>query len=140
MRVALAAAGSLNYNPLPEHIISSLAVRYNHIPGVLPRLQSLPEIVKFKNVGKMPNRTPHENAVTFASLYKLHVYVGYLIYPDRNGDLVMDTHSFCVDNKRVVEPTSGIPWNSRVRYCGYRVPVFDHDQFKYLHKFNRLFV
>jgi len=130
-----------NVNPLPELIIQKLSRKYMYMPDILMRLRTLQSIPKGKNIGALSRTTPHDNAVAFAEENDLPVYVGYLIVPDEwDPDPRIITHSFCVQNDQVVEPTAGIQWTPTVRYIGYPVPRSEHKNFLYLNKFNRLFL
>lgn len=144
MKIAIAKATPVtNYNPLPDSIIDRLVKKYSYMPDINMRLNSLPEIKRGKNIGKMPESTPHQNAIQFASQNGFDLYVGYLIEPDRrSGGLMITTHSFCVDSKRmeVVEPTSNVHWGPAVRYVGYPVNPRDYESMKYLNDFNKSFV
>lgn len=125
-----------NDKPLAAKIIERIIPKYGYMPDIYMRLASLPEIKRFKNVGTMPEQTPHENAVAYAKRERLQLYVGYIILP--SFDIV--THSFCVSDKGVVEPTRNIKWLPQTLYVGRRVKSSEIKDFEYLHRFNRLFI
>lgn len=142
MLISISRASPMtNINPLPDILINKLARKYMYMPDITVRLRTLQVIPKGKNIGGMPRTTPHENAVAFARKNGIKLYVGYLITPEsRSVDLRLVTHSFCVRDGEVIEPTEDIKWYPTVRYIGYPVVESEYDNFLYLNKFNRLFI
>lgn len=142
MHIAIAKATPLtNVKPLPESIINQLSRKYMYMPDIELRLRSLQVIPRGRNIGKMPRAVPHDNAVAFAEKNGIDLFVGYLIVPDTiKGGLDLITHSFCVQDNEVIEPTAGIEWLPTVRYIGYKVQPSAYKNFFYLNNFNRLFI
>lgn len=142
MHIAIAKASPLtNVKPLPDALINQLSRKYMYMPDIELRLRSLQVIPRGKNIGAMSKTVPHDNAVAFAQENDLELFVGYLITPDPiQGGLQLVTHSFCVKNGEVIEPTAGIVWYPTVRYIGYKVQPSTYKNFLYLNRFNRLFI
>lgn len=138
--IARSVTRNTNPTPLPELLLRQIATKYSYMPDIVNRLRSLPVIHRGRNLGEMPSTSPHDNAVAFATLNKIDLYVGYLILPDPHGGMQIVTHSFCVQEGEVVEPTVGINWSPTVRYIGYRVKPSEYKNLLYLNHFNRLFI
>ncbi len=130
---------SLSYSKtLPVGVIDALCKERKFWRDLRPRLQLLPLLPKGKNDGDMPSATPHENAVAYSKQHELPLYMGYIIYRNNADDnWKIEDHSFCIEDGRVVEPTTGYPWFD-VYYVGFRVPRDDIPGMRYLNYFMRM--
>tara|TARA_B100000700_G_scaffold101966_1_gene114983 strand:+ start:30781 stop:31206 length:426 start_codon:yes stop_codon:yes gene_type:complete len=141
MRIAVAkAAPEFNTQPLPPTVLEKLTRKYSYMPDIEVRLRALPVIKRGRNLALYNENTPHQNAVDYSQAQGVDLYVGYLILPDGDFGFDLVTHSFCVSNNEVIEPTQSIEWKPSVRYVGRKVDQKDIKNLKYLNDFNRLFL
>lgn len=135
---------STSTNRLPVAIIDQLVGERKFWRDLRQRLTILPVVHKGRYYGHMPEQTPHENAIEFAShpVNDVIPYIGYVVYRDlKDSRYSIEPYSFCVrrEDERVVDPTAGHDWlKQRVHYVGFPIPKQDIKNKKYLNYFERM--
>lgn len=127
---------ALEPKPVSEMLRAAILKTNLHVPDLEARLRVFPQLEKGINLGDKRPQTPFDNALEYANDTGNSLYIGYLIYPDREGNWSVNVHSWCVSSEnKVIEPTRGINWSPYVHYVGVKVPDHLKSKKTYLVRF-----